>query len=41
MIGQQTSEEVKLEIGSATFPLAEEVQAEIRERDLVVSGLRD
>ena len=37
MIGQQTSEEVKLEIGSA-FPLAEEVQAEIRGRDLV-SGL--
>ena len=37
MIGQQTSEEVKLEIGSA-FPLAEEMQAEIRGRDLV-SGL--
>ena len=37
MIGQQTSEEVKLEIGSA-FPLGEEVQAEIRGRDLV-SGL--
>src|SRR5665809_127026 len=37
MIGQQTSEEVKLEIGSA-FPLQEEVQAEIRGRDLV-SGL--
>ena len=37
MIGQQTSEEVKLEIGSA-FPLPEEVQAEIRGRDLV-SGL--
>ena len=37
MIGQQTAEEVKLEIGSA-FPLAEEVQAEIRGRDLV-SGL--
>jgi rod shape-determining protein MreB len=37
MIGQQTSEEVKLEIGSA-FPLEEEVQAEIRGRDLV-SGL--
>ena len=37
MIGQQTSEEVKLEIGSA-FPLDEEVQAEIRGRDLV-SGL--
>src|SRR3982750_1745458 len=37
MIGSQTAEEVKLEIGSA-FPLAEEVQAEIRGRDLV-SGL--
>src|SRR5688572_16955226 len=37
MIGQQTAEEVKLEIGSA-FPLHEEVQAEIRGRDLV-SGL--
>jgi rod shape-determining protein MreB and related proteins len=37
MIGQQTAEKVKLEIGSA-FPLAEEVQAEIRGRDLV-SGL--
>jgi rod shape-determining protein MreB and related proteins len=37
MIGQQTAEEVKLEIGSA-FPLPEEVQAEIRGRDLV-SGL--
>src|SRR5256885_1324556 len=37
MIGSQTAEEVKLEIGSA-FPLQEEVQAEIRGRDLV-SGL--
>jgi rod shape-determining protein MreB and related proteins len=37
MIGQQTAEEVKLEIGSA-YPLDEEVQAEIRGRDLV-SGL--
>jgi len=37
MIGQQTSEEVKLEIGSAA-PLHEEMQAEIRGRDLV-SGL--
>jgi rod shape-determining protein MreB and related proteins len=37
MIGQQTAEEVKLEAGSAS-PLAEEVQAEIRGRDLV-SGL--
>ncbi|MGC9221344.1 MAG: rod shape-determining protein, partial [Solirubrobacteraceae bacterium] len=37
LIGQQTAEEVKLEIGSA-FPLAEEVQAEIRGRDMV-SGL--
>src|SRR3954453_15772742 len=37
MIGSQTAEEVKLEIGSA-FPLEEEVQAEIRGRDLV-SGL--
>jgi rod shape-determining protein MreB len=37
MIGSQTAEEVKLEIGSG-FPLEEEVQAEIRGRDLV-SGL--
>ena len=37
LIGQQTAEEVKLEIGSA-FPLDEEVQAEIRGRDMV-SGL--
>src|SRR5438874_4611615 len=37
MIGQQTAEEIKLEIGSA-FPLSEEVQAEVRGRDLV-SGL--
>ena len=37
MIGQQTAEELKLEIGSA-FPMAEEVQAEIRGRDMV-SGL--
>jgi rod shape-determining protein MreB len=34
MIGTQTAEEVKLEIGSAT-DLPEEVQAEIRGRDLV------
>lgn len=34
MIGQQTAEEVKLEIGSA-HPMPEEVQAEIRGRDLV------
>jgi rod shape-determining protein MreB and related proteins len=37
MIGQQTAEELKLEIGSAC-PLAQEVRAEIRGRDLV-SGL--
>ncbi|MEW6582489.1 MAG: rod shape-determining protein [Actinomycetota bacterium] len=37
MIGSQTAEEVKLEIGSA-FPLREEVQAEIRGRDMI-SGL--
>src|SRR3982075_2776764 len=37
LIGQQTAEEVKLEIGSAS-PLPEEVQAEIRGRDMV-SGL--
>jgi rod shape-determining protein MreB len=37
MIGQQTAEEIKLEIGSAS-PLEEEVQAEVRGRDLV-SGL--
>jgi rod shape-determining protein MreB len=34
MIGQQTAEEVKLEIGSA-YPLREEVQAEIRGRDMI------
>ena len=34
MIGQQTAEEIKLEIGSA-FKLPEEVQAEVRGRDLV------
>src|SRR5499427_2699852 len=34
MIGNQTAEEVKLEIGSAA-PLREEAQAEIRGRDLV------
>jgi rod shape-determining protein MreB len=37
LIGQQTAEEVKLEIGSA-YPLKEELQAEIRGRDMV-SGL--
>ena len=37
LIGQQTAEEVKLEIGSA-HPMQEEVQAEIRGRDMV-SGL--
>ena len=37
LIGQQTAEEVKLEIGSA-YPMAQEVQAEIRGRDMV-SGL--
>ncbi|HEY8626209.1 MAG TPA: rod shape-determining protein [Solirubrobacteraceae bacterium] len=37
LIGQQTAEEVKLEIGSA-FQMPEEVQAEIRGRDMV-SGL--
>jgi rod shape-determining protein MreB len=34
MIGSQTSEEVKLEIGSA-YPLREEIQAEIRGRDMI------
>ena len=34
MIGSQTAEEVKLEIGSAS-PLREEVQAEIRGRDMI------
>src|SRR5213596_3588248 len=37
LIGQQTAEEVKLEIGSAT-PLSEELTTEIRGRDMV-SGL--
>jgi rod shape-determining protein MreB len=37
MIGNQTAEEVKLEIGSA-YPLREEAEAEIRGRDMV-SGL--
>jgi rod shape-determining protein MreB len=34
LIGQQTAEEVKLEIGSA-WPLAEELQAEVRGRDML------
>ena len=34
MVGSQTAEELKLEIGSA-FPLEQEEQAEIRGRDLV------
>ncbi len=34
LIGQQTAEEVKLEIGSA-WPLDEEVQAEVRGRDML------
>jgi rod shape-determining protein MreB len=37
LIGQQTAEEVKLEVGSAT-PLAEELTCEIRGRD-IVTGL--
>jgi rod shape-determining protein MreB len=37
LIGHQTAEELKLEVGSA-FPLQEEVRAEVRGRDLV-SGL--
>ena len=40
LIGQQTAEEVKLEIGSA-YPLEEEVQAEIRGRDLVSGPAQD
>jgi rod shape-determining protein MreB len=34
LIGQQTAEEIKLEIGSA-HPLKEEIQAEVRGRDLL------
>src|SRR5256884_4427157 len=34
LIGQQTAEELKLEIGSAC-PMSEELQAEIRGRDMV------
>jgi rod shape-determining protein MreB and related proteins len=34
LIGQQTAEEIKLEIGSA-YPLREEIQAEVRGRDLL------
>ena len=34
LIGQQTAEELKLEIGSA-YPMEEELQAEIRGRDMV------
>jgi rod shape-determining protein MreB and related proteins len=37
LIGQQTAEEIKLEVGSA-HPLKEEVQAEVRGRDML-SGL--
>src|SRR5437899_11118650 len=34
LIGQQTAEEIKLEVGSA-FDLREEVQAEVRGRDML------
>ncbi len=34
LIGQQTAEEIKLEVGSA-FPLKDEVQAEVRGRDML------
>src|SRR5262249_10305918 len=34
LIGQQTAEEIKLEVGSA-HPLKEEVQAEVRGRDML------
>ena len=34
LVGQQTAEEIKLEIGSA-HPMAEEVQAEVRGRDML------
>jgi rod shape-determining protein MreB len=34
MIGERTSEEIKIEIGSA-YPLAEEIDAEVRGRDLL------
>ena len=37
LIGQQTAEEIKLEVGSA-YPLKDEVQAEVRGRDML-SGL--
>ena len=40
LIGQQTAEEVKLEIGSA-YPMDEEVQAEIRGRDMVSGPAED
>ena len=40
LIGQQTAEEVKLEIGSA-YPMEEEVQAEIRGRDMVSRPAQD
>ena len=34
LVGQQTAEEIKLEVGSA-HPMAEEVQAEVRGRDML------
>ena len=40
LIGQQTAEELKLEIGSA-YPMEEEVQAEIRGRDMVCGPAQD
>ena len=40
LIGQQTAEELKLEIGSAC-PMAEELQAEIRGRDMVAGPAQD
>ena len=40
LIGQQTAEQIKIEIGSA-FPLREEVQAEVRGRDMLTGPPED
>ena len=40
LIGQQTAEEIKLEVGSA-HPLKEEVQAEVRGRDMLTGPPED
>ena len=40
LVGQQTAEEIKLEVGSA-HPMAEEMQAEVRGRDMLTGPAED